>query len=155
MSVTNITESSQKNEIWVAKKDIKTLFSADQVLNAWYKGKKDAIVELEQQQVETIENSFNSSGEATRKVFQFLDSIGIKPLSAHLNPKGMSKHTIIITVSEDDYFSDNMLQAYGLVRSIEKDLNPELDLMFMFMDDDGNIDLNKLVNDGFNFGFKG
>ena len=75
------------------------LFSSDNVIEAYLKGKKDGLEQAQKLMFDKLISNISISGQYTSQVISFLKKNNISPLSAHLKINSWDDFKAIITQS--------------------------------------------------------
>lgn len=143
-----MTTSSVNTEIQnpLNFKVVDSQFTADEVLNAYFKGKKSVMIELK----ELIKNGLQISSVSSNYLFEKLKNESIKVEDMYLRfvtPKEFD--TLVIIADKDYYDKEKRWNAYKYAREINKSI--DLSLNFSFIPHSDEINDSIIASDGFMF----
>ncbi len=154
-----MTTSSKKgvstNTDWILKPRVeektKKWYSADEMIDAYFKGRKDQKDESEKILYEKFEKNLQQAKEITADFFALIMAEHkIKCKFAKLRANRITDFDAIIVVSQSDFISDEFKKIYSLARKKKEEVNTNtFQISFTFMPETKNIDENKLLSDGF------
>ncbi len=132
-------------------------FSADDVIQAYFSGKKsqqDADISLRK---EKFEQNLSKAVTASESLFQEITSMGFKCSSIHLKFKNIYRFSSIFIIDQSQYCSDKFLDVYMRSIEIKKELNTSdtFDFSVLFTPANEYFDLNSLVADGYVMSYYG
>lgn len=142
---------------WEISVDKKSIYTNDDIIDAYLKGKEMGIKEKEQIFVEKLNENIKKSAHLTKSMLIYLKQNGFKPKSAHLKINSFDSFVILVTVPENEYISEKFLETYQYASTLENDtledqyFNP----MFIFSDrKEDSFNKNLLVTEGFFMDYK-
>lgn len=143
---------------WEISVDKNSIYTNDDVIDAYLKGKEDGLKESSQIFVDILNENINKSANYTEKMISFLKKRKLNPISAHLKINLFNDFIILITLPEDEFISEDFLVCYDFAATIEEEVTKDkyYNVMFMFSDREEEEDFNKnlLVSDGFFMNYK-
>ena len=122
-------------------------FTADEVLNAYFKGKESVVKEVK----DLIKSGLQLSSVSSNYLFEKLKNEKIKVEAMYLRfvtPKEFD--TLVIIADEDYYNKEKRWNAYKYAREINKSID-DLSLNFSFMPHSEEIDNSIIASEGFVF----
>ena len=122
-------------------------FTADEVLNAYFKGKESVMKEVK----DLIKSGLQLSSVSSNYLFEKLKNETIKVEEMYLRfvpPKEFD--TLVINADEDYYNKEKRWNAYKYAREINKSID-DLSLNFSFIPYSEEIDNSIIASDGFVF----
>lgn len=122
-------------------------FTADEVLNAYFRGKDSVMKELK----ELIKSGLQLSSVSSNYLFEKLKNESIKVEGMYLRfvtPKEFD--TLVIIADEDYYNKEKRWNAYKYAREINQSID-DLSLNFSFIPYSDEIDNSIIASDGFAF----
>lgn len=141
---------SEFQNVWEISVDKNSIFSQDDVINAYLKGKEIGI--KENIFLDKLNENIEKSAKFTKSMLTFLKNNNFNPISAHLKINAFDDFIILITVPEDELIKEEFLITYNFSANIENQVIDDkyFNLMFMFSDREKHT-FNKelLVSDGF------
>ncbi|EZH75045.1 hypothetical protein ATO12_09975 [Aquimarina atlantica] len=156
-TTTTNTSGLGDSQTWEVSVDKNSIFTNDDVIDAYLKGKKEGIKETKQIFVDKLNENINKSAVYTDKMLSFLKKRKLNPISAHLKIKSFNDFVILITLPEDEFISEDFLVSYDFAATIEEEVTNDkyYNLMFLFSDRaDGQFNTSLLVSDGFFMDYK-
>lgn len=125
-------------------------FSADEVLNAYFKG----VEEGQNTHQEKLKKEFSINVKLATSISEELLAIGIeknlKLQTIHLKATAINSFEALFLVHKDSIISDDFRNAYVISRTLrDKYKNDKFNLSFSFIADTEDIDNNCLAADGF------
>lgn len=154
---TQNTNELGNSHTWEVSVDKNSIFTNDDVIDAYLKGKKEGVKETKQIFVDKLNENINKSAVFTDRMLSFLEKRKLNPISAHLKIKSFNDFVILITLPEDEFISEDFLVSYDFAATIEEEVIDDkyYNVMFMFSDrEDGDFNTNLLVSDGFFMDYK-
>lgn len=153
----NLEESTNTSLPWEISVDKNSIYTNDDVIDAYLKGKEVGVKESNQIFVDKLNENIDKSAKYTRKMISFLKKRKLNPISAHLKIKSFNDFIILITLSEDEFISEDFLVSYDFAATIEEEVTEDkyYNVMFMFSDrEEKDFNKNLLVSDGFFMNYK-
>ena len=127
-------------------------FSADQMIDAYQKGKAAAIQQAQEAVANKMSSGLYKSGDMVIKAIGLLKELGLDPLSAFLRIGGNQEFQALIGLSEEDFLSEAMLEAYLKLAEMELAYGSEqFRITFSLADLEGEIDISAIHADGYIF----
>ena len=130
----------------------KNVVTNDEIIDAYLAGKKSGLEHSKKLALDKLKENIDKSAFLTSKMLDYLKSISISPISAHLKIKSFNRFTILITLSEDEFLSQKFLKAYKVAFEIEKETENDeyYDAMFMFSDrDEKKFNEDYIISEGY------
>lgn len=155
MSIATSSKKVTANTDWTLKplveEKTKKWYSADEMINAYFKGRKDQKDEGEKILYEKFEKNLQQAKEITVSFFTLiLTGYKIKCSFAKLRANRITDFDAIIVVKQSDFISSEFKKIYALARKRKEEVNTDtFQISFTFMPETKNIDENKLLSDGF------
>ena len=154
---TQNTNELGNSPIWEVSVDKNSIFTNDDIIDAYLKGKKEGVKETNQIFVDKLNENIDKSAVFTDRMLSFLKTKKLNPISAHLKIQSFNDFVILITLPEDQFISEKFLVSYDFAATIEEEVIDDkyYNVMFMFSDrEDGDFNTNLLVSDGFFMDYK-
>ena len=130
--------------------DHKKSFSADEVIDAYFKGKKDQKDEDNKILMEKFGKNLEKAQEVIEKFFLELVSKGIQCKFLRLRASKITEFDSIIVVEESDFASDKFEDIYNESINLASDVNSDtFRINFSFMPYSEHIKTEKLIADGY------
>lgn len=157
------TTSREKHKIidsWQLPDEGERLFSADFVIQAYFKGKSDGAEESVEQKVKVLKKQFEANldqaAKNTGKIYEQLKQKGMTPISAHLKTDTFDRFDILITVSEEDVLKESFHDIYQMTRAMEEAVSEDgYNVSFSFINKSNQFDEDMLFSDGYIFTYGG
>jgi tRNA splicing endonuclease len=122
-------------------------FTADEVLNAYFKGKESVMKELK----ELIKSGLQLSSVSSNYLFEKLKNEAIKVEGMYLRFVTPKEFDTLVIISDEDYYNkEKRWNAYKYAREINKSID-DLSLNFSFIPHSDEIDNSIIASDGFVF----
>ncbi|MEW4922347.1 hypothetical protein [Algibacter sp. 2305UL17-15] len=153
----NSKKDSNESHTWQVSVDKDSIFTNDDVINAYLKGKKEGRVESNQLYIDKLNENINKSATFTQRMLEFMIEHKLNPISAHLKIKSYDDFIILITLPEKQFISEDFLISYDFAASLEEEIIEDkyYNVMFMFSDREEEVfNTNLLVSDGFFMDYK-
>lgn len=149
-----LTQSSLwVKEVSVAESYGATYFSADDVIEAYYRGKTDALESTKKLILEKLSTNVNKAGADTRRIYEHAKTnIGFHPISAFLRIESWDNFTVLIVIPENEFLSDRILELYDFIAKVEQTVKDEwynLNVSLCTIGSETEIDYKPLHSDGF------
>jgi len=144
-------------ETWEVSVDRNTIYTNDDVINAYLKGKDDGIKANNKLFIDKLNENIEKSTTYTTRMIAFLKQRNLTPISAHLKIKAYNDFVILVTLPEDEFISEEFLVSYDFASTIEEEVVKDeyYNVMFMFSDrEEEGFNKNLLASDGFFLDFK-
>jgi len=144
-------------ETWEVSVDRNSIYTNDDVINAYLKGKDDGMKAGNKLFIDKLNENIEKSADYTTRMISFLKQRKLSPISAHLKIKAYNDFVILVTLPEDEFISEDFLVSYDFASTIEEEVTKDeyYNVMFMFSDrDDEGFNKNLLASDGFFLDFK-
>lgn len=144
-------------ETWEVSVDRNSIYTNDDVINAYLKGKDDGMKAGNKLFIDKLNENIEKSADYTTRMIYFLKQRKLSPISAHLKIKAYNDFVILVTLPEDEFISEDFLVSYDFASTIEEEVTKDeyYNVMFMFSDrDDESFNKNLLASDGFFLDFK-
>lgn len=149
-------DSSNLPETWEVSVDRNSIFTNDDVIDAFLKGKEEGFKEKKQLFIDKLNENINKSASFTEKMLTFLRQRKLNPISAHLKINAYNDFVILVTLPEKEFISEDFLVCYDFASTIEEETEKDkhYNIMFMFSDRDDTFNKSLLVSDGFFMDYK-
>ncbi len=135
---------------WQVSVDKDSIFTNDDVIDAYLKGKDDGVKETQQIFIDKLNENIYKSAEYTEKMLSFMRKGKLNPISAHLKINSFDDFIILITLPEEEFISEDFLETYDLASKLEDEAHDKYyNVMFMFSDRENDFNTNLLVSEGF------
>ncbi len=160
MSITIPTNKDTFNKppnTWEVSVDKNTIFTNDDVIDAFLKGKEVGVKEKKQIFIDKLNENIGKSAHFTASMLDFLRKNSFNPISAHLKINAFNDFTILITLPEEEFISEKFLISYDFASTIEEQIISDkyYNVMFIFSDrEEKTFNKNVLTSDGFFMDYK-
>lgn len=125
-------------------------FTADEVLNAYFKGKSSVMKELK----EIIKTGLQLSSVSSNYLFEKLRNEEIKVEEMYMRFVTPKEYDTLVIISDEDYYNkEKRWNAYKYAREINKSID-DLSLNFSFIPHSDEIDNSIIASDGFVFKYE-
>ncbi len=131
------------------QKEVK-LFSADALINAYFKGRRDQKIEREKVLLEKLKENLNKAKKLSSDFFDILKKKNISCKHVLLRPKQITEFESVFIVSKKDYISPKFEEIYKLSISKKTRVNSDtFHFSYIFIPYSQNINREKLSSDGY------
>ncbi|WP_432412415.1 hypothetical protein [Rasiella sp. SM2506] len=147
----------QTPDTWEVSVDKNSIYTNDDVIDAYLRGKADGVKANHNLFVDKLNENIKKSASFTKRMITFLNQIKINPISAHLKINAYNDFVILVTMSEDEFISENFLVSYDFASTIEEEVMSDeyYNVMFMFSDrEKEGFNTSLLAADGFFLDYK-
>lgn len=149
MAVATATKVEEQAK-WQVSAPKEKLFSEDNVIDAYLKGKREGLKAAEKASWELLNSNIEKSAEYTDRVIKEITNKKFTPISAHLKICSLIGLNVIIKIKEEDFLSDEFLNIYSFIGRYENEINKDIfNLSFSFIDGDKTFNQTRLRADGF------
>ena len=127
------------------------LFSSDHVIEAYLKGKKEGLEQAQKLILEKLVENVNNSGNYTTEIHSHFNKKGFHPVSTFLKIISWDNFKLLITLPENEFISDKIIEIYDFISDYENRVNKELYHLEISLTDinESTFDKNCLRSDGF------
>lgn len=149
--MTPTIDTLQTNKDWIQKSKAEDLFSSDEVINAYLKGKSEGFELQKKILLNKLTENINQATTATNQVIKFLKKNKFNSISAHLKINSFTDLSVLIMILEEDFLDSKMLEVYNFIAQLETNNDDGMyNLEFSFCDrNKSDFDENKLITDGY------
>lgn len=120
------------------------------VLSAYETGRKAGIELSDKVYKKTFEDNLKKLGEASRKIFTFLQDRDIECHEVLVRPENITEFDLLFAITRKTFNSVEFAQIYGLVKNQIKNIQSKtLSLSISFMPYSEDINEEKLATEGF------
>lgn len=154
---TNKNTLSKFPDIWEVSVDRNTIFTNDDVIDAFLKGKEAGVKEKKQIFIDKLNENIGKSAYFTESMLTFLRKNSFNPISAHLKINAFNDFIILVTLPEEEFISEKFLVSYNFAATIEEQVMNDkyYNVMFMFSDrEEDTFNKSLLASDGFFMDYK-
>lgn len=138
----------EKNPLFEYKKN--KFYSADQMIDAYFKGKMDQKNSDDQIMIEKLKENLNNAKKIVENLIRQLTAIKIKVKYTKLKITSVKDYEAIIVVAKSNFISPTFENAYKLAIDTKKlENNQTFNIYFSFMPFSLKIDEKKLLADGY------
>ena len=140
-------------ELPLQKEDKK--YSVNTVVDAYLKGVSDGKDQTTLLLKDQLRANFKKAGADSNKVVDFLKENNLSPISAHLKMCSLYEFTVLVTVKEEDFLSQNFIKVYDFTNSLEVESKTDYySISFSFINKSPNFNPTILVSDGYALSLK-
>jgi hypothetical protein len=101
------------------------IYSCDQVIDAYLKGKSDGIQQTQKLIVRELDRNVGKTVEQTNLLIEHLTSKGFHPISAYIKIDDWDTFTIMITVPDEEWCDMRFLEVFDYVKDVEESAENE------------------------------
>ena len=161
MEVLEVLEKSPSNQDWtiqpLKKEGELSVFSADDVIDAYFQGKKAQLNQESQLKIEKLQGNLSNAEKLSEGIFNFIKENNFKCSKVFLKIKDIYSFTSFFLVDEDDYCNDVFLKVYEKTIQIKKEANitSTFDFTTILTPKTEFFDSNVLLADGYILSYVG
>lgn len=135
----------------------KKTYSADDLIDAYFKGAKDQKNKDQQTMMDKLEQNIKKAQLKSEEIYNFISKQGFSCKQIMLRVKDIYRYTSIYIIDEKDYCNDKFLEVYKHSVSVKKDVNQSktFDFTIIFTPDNKNLDKTHLLADGYILSYGG
>ncbi len=133
----------------------KETFSADDLIDAYLKGRKDAAGFDKQMRMDKLDTNLEKAKELSVKLYNSINGLGFKCSSIKLKIKDIYHFSSIFIVNEEDYINDDFLKVYKESMTLKNKANKEktFDFTTIFAPMHSKVEINNMLADGYIFSY--
>lgn len=147
-----VVENNLNIDSWQLSTTGAKLYSADAVIDAYLKGKKEGLEQTQKAAIQQLESNIRKAATHTLKVFEYLKEQGITPITAYLKLDRFDVMEVMFTLEDEDLLNDKITSVYDYVCSFEEAVSEELyNITFGFVDQGPEFNESLLRSDGYVF----
>jgi hypothetical protein len=154
MQNTQTTRPSLRKAIesWELPDNGEKLYSADAVIDAYLRGKREQLEQAKKVIMDKFESNLVKAASNTEKLFSLLREAGIKPFAAYLRARSFDIFEVLITLGEEDFLGDQIEKVYSYASEIEQQSGDELfKITYRFTYTSESFNYRLLKSDGYIF----
>jgi len=139
------------------KDELGEVFSADDVIDAYFKGRIDQVSQDKQLQLNQLKENLKKAISLSEQLFKFINDKGFKGYQVFLKIKSIYSFTAFFLVDEDDYCSDAFMEVYEQTIAIKKSENTSkmFDFTTILTPNNDFFDKDSLRSDGYILSYAG
>lgn len=132
-------------------------FSADNVIDAYFSGKKDGNEERSKILREKFSQNLTTAIKAAEQLFSEIIKEGFTCDKVFLKSKNVSHFTALFVVNEDNYLDDSFLKIYDKSIDLKRSLNntETFDFSTIFTPNSSSLKAERLSSDGYILSYAG
>lgn len=159
--VAELLEKSPSNQDWNVqplKQDGESkVFSADDVIDAYFQGKKAQLNQETQLKIEKLQGNLANAEKLSENIFSYIKENKFECNKVFLKIKDIYSFTAFFLIKEDDYCDDNFLKVYEKTIHIKKEVNTTstFDFTTILTPNSEHFDNNALLSDGYILSYVG
>ena len=135
---------------WVLPKNSDRLYTSDQLIDAYFYGKRNALEATKRLVDEKFSNNIDKSGFISSNLLIHLQNKKYTPVDAYLRINAIDNFDIMVTVPENEMMGDDFLDMYNVVSEIETRSKDEYyDVLISFCPLNDNFEEKNVFSDGF------
>lgn len=149
---TSTTNDSILSQSWVKEKGKDSgVFTSNDILQAYEKGKEFGKSEVQQILMEKIKSNIQTSTSICQQTMEMMRTkFGFECEAVHLRIDDAIKYDVLFIVDEEDYVSKDFLKVYDFIgKKVLAANNDTFHLSYIFMTDSEDIELDSMLADGF------
>ncbi len=104
----------------------KDSFTSNEVMDAYFKGKKDGLEFSQKVLLKQFSANIDSSLKYTAQVVDKLTDLSFKPINAYLRLKSVQHFDVLLTLPEEDILNEDILHIYSFLGKFEKKVHDEM-----------------------------
>jgi hypothetical protein len=139
---------------WQLPEEGERLFSADNLIDAYFNGKKQGVEDYKALVLEKLHFNLEKSGELTFKCISEIKIKNFTPVSAKLRINTYKNYSVLIFVNKEDYINEGFIDIYQYSGNLEIENESEffsIDFHFAYKGDCFNE--KAVINDGYTINF--
>jgi len=149
---TSLTYNSNLFGYWNSTEGEKKSISQLDIIKAYFSGREDGRKEAFDEVIKTITNNITKAQNLGESFFLRMGDDGLICHRAYLNVVSIEEFQILYVVDKDLFYSEKMDDVYRKSIEISNEYNTEgFNISLSFMPIRENINISKLVSDGFVF----
>ncbi|MCG9910906.1 MAG: hypothetical protein MH137_06345 [Flavobacteriales bacterium] len=132
-------------------------FSADDLIDAYFNGRKDQVDNDNKLRLETLNKNLERAAKLSLEILAFIRSSGFSCEMVYMKVKNIYQFTALFLVNEDDFCKDEFLSVYKKSVEIKKANNTEstFDFTSIITPANPHFDPNAVLIDGYNLSYGG
>jgi len=143
--------SSPSANSWRRPEAPRTVYSDNDLINAYMKGCADGMKTRDKILLETLKSNLDNAQKIVAEFYEQLNK-NFHCSSLRLRVKDVAEFDSLFIVDEDDFVKDAFKEAYKKARSTKKEVNrPTFNLSFSFMPLSNALNEDELLIDGYYF----
>ncbi len=129
----------------------KDTFSADDLIDAYFAGRKDKSNEDTQLRLDKLESNLKRAQDLSLKLVSEIKSNGFDCSTVKLKIKDIYHFSSIFLINEDDFCNDDFLKIYEKSIALKKEVNADrtFDFTTIFTPESEDIEKDSMVADGY------
>lgn len=144
------------SEDWNIDKSSDNIFSSDEVIDAYFRGKKDGLKSHQQSLLDSLNNNVDSCAKHSYEVITHLKEKGFENTSAFLKILQWNTLRVIVSLKEQDFLNPDFLEIYDFVSKLEERVcSNTYTIDFSFLDYSEKVNEKNLHADGYILKLKG
>jgi hypothetical protein len=134
----------------------KETFSSDDLIDAYLKGRKDAVDSEKQMRFEKLETNLDKAKNLSEKIYEMIKEDGFKCNRVKLKIKDIYNFSSIFLINENDYLNDRFLNIYKKSIRLKKEVNSDktFDFTTIFAPINDEVEINNMLADGYIFSYE-
>jgi len=150
---------SRSKEKWIlqpiTKEKGKNVFSSDEVIDAYLKGRKDEADSHTKLLWEKLESNLSRARKLSSELFNEINQSGFEASKLHLKIKDIFNFAAIYIIDEDDYCDDNFSDIYKKSIQLKKEVNRDntFDLTIIFTPESEHLMDSHMLADGYVYSY--
>lgn len=130
-------------------------FSADEVIDAYFKGKSDQVNAHHQVLLDKFKENMQKTEKVAKQIAAKLKASNLKCLSIHLKAKDIYSFYLLVLVDEASYLTEKFDDIYKFSLELRRNVNNSstYNLAIMFAGVEKELNMNKIISDGYFYTF--
>lgn len=137
---------------WEYTSPKENLFSSDDVINAYLKGKNDGLEQQQRLVLEKLNSNIIKAEKHTAETLAYLREKKLNPVSAYLRINSWDDFSILIVLPQTEFLDKKILKVYDFLSNLENEVMEEMyNIQFTICDteEDEDVDENHIRSDGY------
>lgn len=99
------------------------VFSADHVVEAYFKGKRAGKDEANEIVQNELKNRIETVGKQTMSLITYLTKFKVTPSNVFLRVNSLKSFDVLVIIKEKDFLSDKMIEIYNHIGSMQSEVS--------------------------------
>ncbi|MCB0480225.1 MAG: hypothetical protein KDC83_02285 [Flavobacteriales bacterium] len=141
----------------ITKSSEHSTFSADDLIDAYFNGKKAQVDEEREMRFEKFESNLHRAKQLSEQMLDTIFQNGFKCESIHLKIKDIYHFSSIYLIDEDDYCSDEFLDIYkeSIKLKSEANISQSFNYTIIFTPNNEFLNKKRILADGYFLSYNG
>lgn len=143
--------SQEIKEVIIEQNEHEVRTIEDKKINAYFLGKLDGFELYDRSKKELLSIKFDLMLNSCIKIINKLKTFDAKPISFYIKPLTYDVFRILFLVEEKDYCKEEFRSIFRFAHNEGKRNKKDFDIDYMFLENNSNLDLNRIGADGYLF----